>query len=131
MFVEGTTQYRPGLQAEKYVWEMVKTDFSNRKDCFGFLHFPMFKEDLSGRKEIDILLFDCKLGAIVIEVKGFKIDEITGISGHTWLLENIYTSSAEPYNQAEQQLYMLCDEMEKNLCFIKLSVNARMSFYLT
>ncbi len=98
---------------------MVKTDFSNRKDCFGFLHFPMFKEDLSGRKEIDILLFDRELGAVVIEVKGFKIDEITGISGHTWLLENIYTSSAEPYNQAEQQLYMLCDEMEKNPLFYK------------
>ena len=103
LFIEGKTQYyRPGLKAEKYVWQKVKERFSNREDCFGFLHFPMFKKDFSGRKEIDILLFDRELGAVVIEVKGLKIDQIIGIQGHTWLFDEnkFYEKSAEPYGSS-------------------------------
>ncbi|WP_064094119.1 UvrD-helicase domain-containing protein [Rossellomorea aquimaris] len=113
MFIEGTVvDYRPGIDAERLVWDHVKSLFSKR-DSFGFLHFPMFKKNHSEKREIDILLLDREFGATVIEVKGITIDNIVGIQGHKWLYEDFYTKQGEPYNQAMQQLNMLCDDIEK------------------
>jgi superfamily I DNA/RNA helicase len=113
LFIEGAVvDYRPGIDAERHVWDHVKPLFSQR-DSFGFLHFPMFKENHSEKREIDILLMDRMLGATVIEVKGLTIDNIVGIQGHKWLYEDWYSNQGEPYNQAMQQLNMLCDDIEK------------------
>ncbi|MED4689665.1 UvrD-helicase domain-containing protein [Peribacillus frigoritolerans] len=113
MFIEGMVVYRQGIEAERYVWEQVKALFSER-ESFGFLHFPMFKRNHSGKREIDILLVDRELGATVIEVKGININQIEGIQGHIWHFTTDYHSSTgEPFNQAEQQLNMLCDDIEK------------------
>ncbi|MEH6884877.1 UvrD-helicase domain-containing protein [Priestia megaterium] len=113
MFIEGMDIYRPGIEAERYVWERVKAMFSER-ESFGFLHFPMFKKNQTGRKEIDILLVDQEIGATVIEVKGISINQIKGIQGHIWHINTGSSSyTVQPYNQAEQQLNMLCDDIEK------------------
>ncbi len=79
----------------------------------------MFNKNHYGRKEIDILLFDRKLGATVIEVKGININHIESIQGHTWNFKDHRYSTAEPFNQAEQQLNMLCDDIEKKAIFYR------------
>ncbi|MFC4799441.1 UvrD-helicase domain-containing protein [Neobacillus sp. GCM10023253] len=112
MFIEGMVEYRPGIEAEKHVWNYVKTVFSNR-NSFGFLHYPMFKKNHSGKREIDILLVDRELGLNVIEVKGLNINNIVAVQGHIWHYTNFYGDEGQPYNQAEQQLNMLCDDIEK------------------
>lgn len=121
-------EYRPGIEAERYVWEQVKSVFDKR-ESFGFLHFPMFKKDHSSKREIDILLVDHEVGITVIEVKGISINQIKGIQGHIWHCTNgVHSYKGEPYNQAEQQLNMLCDDIEKkdilNRSFSKRAVVA-------
>ncbi|HDR8488132.1 TPA: UvrD-helicase domain-containing protein [Bacillus cereus] len=113
MFIEGMVEYRPGIDAEHYVWKKVKSVFIER-ESFGFLHFPMFKENHASKREIDILLVDREIGITVIEVKGISINQIKGIQGHIWHCTNgVHSYKGEPYNQAEQQLNMLCDDIEK------------------
>ncbi|MFF3024571.1 UvrD-helicase domain-containing protein [Gottfriedia sp. NPDC057948] len=112
MFIEGLVEYRPGIEAERFVWKHVKSEFSSR-ECFGFLHFPMFKKNHAGKREIDILLVDRELGVNIIEVKGINIEQIDYIQGHKWQFRNYHSTSGEPFNQAEQQLNMLCDDIEK------------------
>ncbi|MEM5650804.1 NERD domain-containing protein [Bacillus cereus] len=113
LFIEGMVEYRPGIDAERYVWRKVKSVFIER-ESFGFLHFPMFKENHASKREIDILLVDREIGVTVIEVKGINIKQIQGIQGHIWhFTKDYYVSKGEPFNQAEQQLNMLCDDIEK------------------
>jgi superfamily I DNA and RNA helicase len=64
------------------------------------------------RKEPDILIADSQLGLIVIEIKSVTIDQILAITGHRWEFQNHYTTSSNPYEQAENQLFGLlgyCD----------------------
>ncbi|EOO12793.1 NERD domain-containing protein [Bacillus cereus] len=119
MFIEGMVEYRPGIDAERYVWKKVKSAFIER-ESFGFLHFPMFKENHASKREIDILLVDRDIGVTVIEVKGINIKQIQGIQGHIWhVTKDYYASKGEPFNQAEQQLNMLCDDIEKKDSLIR------------
>ncbi|MFE7911693.1 UvrD-helicase domain-containing protein, partial [Bacillus mobilis] len=55
--------------------------------------------------------------------------QIQGIQGHIWhFTKDYYASKGEPFNQAEQQLNMLCDDIEKkdslNRAFSKRAVVA-------
>jgi ATP-dependent exoDNAse (exonuclease V) beta subunit len=113
LFIEGTIDYRPGIDAEMLVWNKIKSTLSS-EDNIGHLHYPMHKKNHSGKREIDILLVNRELGVSIIEVKGINIKQIDYIQGPIWHYLNYHSKSGDPYNQAEQQLNMLCDHMEKN-----------------
>lgn len=113
MFIQSEVENRIGMDAELKVWNAVKEYFSLR-DSFAFLHYPMFNQNHQGRKEIDILIVDKENGVSVIEVKGIRIDQIETIQGHVWHYCNFYTEKGNPYSQAELQLDMLCNKLEKN-----------------
>ncbi len=68
------------------------------------------------RKEPDILISDSELGLIVIEIKSVTIDRIVATTGHRCEFQNCYTTSSNPYQQAENQLFTLleyCDRQEE------------------
>jgi ATP-dependent exoDNAse (exonuclease V) beta subunit len=113
VFIQTEIENRPGLDAELQVWEAVKRYFTPR-ESFAYLHYPMFNQGHKGRKEIDILIVDRELGLSVIEVKGITIDKIESIQGHIWHYRDFYTDKGDPYNQAELQLNMLTNKIEKN-----------------
>ncbi|MFB2836186.1 pentapeptide repeat-containing protein [Floridanema evergladense] len=107
---------KSGQKGERKVWEAVKSVFFER-ECIAYWRYPIFCEVRKVRKEPDILIADLELGLIVIEVKSITIDQIVAINGHRWELRNFYTSSSNPYEQAENQLFGLlgyCDR-EPNL----------------
>lgn len=107
---------KSGQKGERKVWEAVKSVFSER-ECIAYWRYPIFCAVRKVRKEPDILIADMELGLIVIEVKSITIDQIVAINGHRWELRNFYTSSSNPYEQAENQLFGLlgyCDR-EPNL----------------
>jgi superfamily I DNA and RNA helicase len=107
---------KSGQKGERKVWEAVKSVFSER-ECIAYWRYPIFCAVRKVRKEPDILIADIELGLIVIEVKSITIDQILAINGHRWELRNFYTSSSNPYEQAENQLFGLlgyCDR-EPNL----------------
>ena len=113
MFFEGEVSNKKGSESERFVWERVKEEFQSRI-AFGFLNFPMFKDSHQGRKEIDILLVDKGFGVTVIEVKGISIKQIKHITGGVWHCEGADGPfKISPYTQAEEQLDMLCNDIEK------------------
>ena len=100
-----------GEKAEKLVWDSVQQAFASRQ-CLAYWRYPIFAQDSKLRKEPDILIADRQLGLIVIEVKAIKIEQLVNIQGHRWEYQNFYTSSGNPYQQAEKQLFALlayCD----------------------
>ncbi|NES97706.1 MAG: NERD domain-containing protein, partial [Desertifilum sp. SIO1I2] len=100
-----------GERGEQQVWDSVQLSFARRR-CLGYWRYPIFSPMGKTRKEPDILILDRELGIIVIEVKSLDIDQIVGINGHCWIVQNFYTETLNPYEQAERQLFAVlqyCD----------------------
>ena len=103
-----------GASAEKQVWDQVQKAFSDRA-CVGYWRYPIFSQVGNFRKEPDILLLDRAFGIIIIEVKALVIDQVKQITGHLWQYQNFYTSSGNPYQQAENQLSSLLSYCHQEL----------------
>ncbi len=102
---------KSGEGGEQQVWDAVREVFADR-ECIGYWRYPIFSKVGKSRKEPDILIADSCLGLIVIEIKSVTIDQIVAIAGHRWEFQNYYTTSSNPYEQAENQLFSLlgyCD----------------------
>ncbi|MEQ9485241.1 pentapeptide repeat-containing protein, partial [Coleofasciculus sp. F4-SAH-05] len=100
-----------GEGGEQKTWDAVQNAFRDRT-CIGYWRYPIFSKVGKSRKEPDILIVDAQLGLIVIEIKSVTIDQILAITGHRWEFQNYYTTSSNPYQQAENQLFSLlgyCD----------------------
>ncbi|MEA5537832.1 pentapeptide repeat-containing protein [Limnoraphis robusta Tam1] len=95
-----------GELGERQVWETVCHTFAQRH-CIAYWRYPIFSKTGAFRKEPDILIVDAEFGLIVIEVKSITLEQIVGISGHVWELQQFYTTRITPYQQAENQLYAL------------------------
>ncbi|MEQ8998831.1 MAG: pentapeptide repeat-containing protein [Coleofasciculus sp. B1-GNL1-01] len=100
-----------GEGGEQKTWDAVQQAFRDRT-CIGYWRYPIFSKVGKSRKEPDILIVDAQLGLVVIEIKSVTIDQILAITGHRWEFQNYYTTSSNPYQQAENQLFSLlgyCD----------------------
>jgi superfamily I DNA and RNA helicase len=100
-----------GEASEQKAWDAIREVFADR-ECLGYWRYPIFSKVGKSRKEPDILIADAQLGLIVIEIKSVTIDQIVAITGHRWEFQNYYTTSSNPYEQAENQLFALlgyCD----------------------
>ena len=98
----------PGIDAELDVWERLKRAFDDGDDGVAYHQYPIV--DKGGEKfdhEPDIVILHRELGLIVIEVKGYKIDHIDRIEGHTWHLRNVRQSRSTPNQQARNQAMFL------------------------
>lgn len=107
-FISTNVKDKKGSKAENIVWDAVNDAFYSR-ECIAYLNYPIFSRDFNSRKEPDIFILDKELGAIIIEVKGLKIDNIVAIQGHKWIYKDFYLDEGNPYQQAEQQMYSLID----------------------
>lgn len=124
MFIQSSLVEGPGLAAEQIVWKAVERAF-DVNNSLAIHHFPMFFSNGAGRREVDILIVNELLGVIVIEVKGLNIRQIVNIQGHVWSYKDFYEEKGNPYQQAELQLNMLCNNLEKEpLLYRRLSKRA-------
>lgn len=124
MFIKSSLSEAPGLAAELIVWKAIERAF-DEYDTLAVHHFPMFFSNGAGRREIDILLVNELLGISVIEVKGLNIHQIVNIQGHVWSYKDFYEDIGNPYEQAELQLNMICNYLEKEpLLYRRLSKRA-------
>lgn len=97
-----------GIEAELDVWERLKAAFDSTDAGVAYHQYPIV--DKGGENfdhEPDIVLLHQDLGLLVIEVKGYKIDHIDRIEGHTWYLRNIAQSRSTPHQQARNQALFL------------------------
>ncbi len=110
MFIDaGSDGY--GSDAEKRVFEAVKSAFAKR-DAIGYREYTLFVRQGNVRKKPDILVADQYLGIIIIEVKGFKLEDIYDTNGPVWICSNGYKETINPYEQAENQLFALLEQCE-------------------
>ena len=116
-----------GAVGEKLVWDNVVRAFEAR-NCLAYWRYPIFGTG-KFRKEPDILIADYHSGLIVIEVKAIKIEQLAAIRGHLWQYRNFYTSSGNPYQQAERQLYALLEYCDREP-LLKRQVSARVAIAL-
>ena len=105
-FIATETFNQAGEKGEQQVWNGVCQAFAAR-DCLAYWRYPIFSPSAGVRREPDILILDAEFGLIIIEVKSIDIDQIIGISGHVWQVQDFYTTAINPYQQAEQQLFAL------------------------
>ncbi|MCP2034154.1 DNA helicase-2/ATP-dependent DNA helicase PcrA [Planomicrobium sp. HSC-17F08] len=111
MYIPTALNDAPGLKAEINVWKAITSAF-NEEETLAIHHYPMFFANGLGRREIDILLINTLLGVCVIEVKGINITQIKEIRGHQWIYTDFYEEQSSPFEQAENQLQMLCKHLE-------------------
>ncbi|MGM0775942.1 MAG: UvrD-helicase domain-containing protein [Bacillota bacterium] len=113
MFIPTSLTDAPGLKAELDAWKAITLAF-DEKSALAIHHYPMFFSNGAGRREIDILIVHPQLGVCVIEVKGININQLKGIEGHKWTYKDYYEDQSSPFEQAENQLNMLCSFLEEN-----------------
>jgi superfamily I DNA and RNA helicase len=101
-----------GQKGEQLVWEIIKQAFVDR-ECLAYWRYPIFSQVGKFRKEPDILIVDRIFGLIIIEVKSIAIAQIVSINGHRWQYQNFYTTSGNPYQQAENQLFTLLEYSDR------------------
>ncbi|HBL14237.1 MAG TPA: DNA/RNA helicase, partial [Cyanobacteria bacterium UBA11162] len=94
------------------------------RNCIGYWRYPIFSKVGKSRKEPDILIADFYLGLIIIEIKSVTIDQILAIRGHRWEFQNYYTTSSNPYEQAENQLFALLGYCDREP-FLRRKVSGR------
>lgn len=103
---------RKGQIYEDFVYEYVK-DYFIEKDFIGLKSYDIFNSNFSGKREIDILFLHREYGIIIIEVKGLHINNIISISGEKWTYKDFYTEYGNPYKQADSQLKLLMNHLNK------------------
>jgi superfamily I DNA and RNA helicase len=108
-FIASTVEEsEPGAEAELEVWDRVKSAFGSEDYGVAYHKYPII--DKGGNRfdhEPDIVLLHQKYGLVVIEVKGYHINHIDRIEGHTWYLEGTAQRTAKPHAQARSQANFL------------------------
>lgn len=105
-FIQGDNFDRVGGKWEEIVWNKVKEGMGQR-NILGYSRYPLFSSIGEKRKEPDILLLDKELGLIIIEVKGYSINNIEKIECNNWILKDSYEKTSNPLAQAEDYLYSI------------------------
>jgi superfamily I DNA and RNA helicase len=111
-FITTESLGRRGEVGERQVWAAIKRTFSDR-ECVVYWRYPIFSQFGKTRKEPDILIADLELGLIIVEVKSLRIEQIVSIVGHSWYLQNFYSNTINPYEQAESQLFALLEYSDR------------------
>lgn len=112
-FIPGDNFDRDGGEAEKKVWDSIKNAFSGR-EVLGYSRYPLFAKVGQRLKEPDILLIDKKEGLIIVEVKGFYIEDIDRLEMNNWTMKNCYERTVNPVSQVEDYLYKVKGSFDEN-----------------
>lgn len=112
-FIQGDDFDREGGKYEELVWKALKSSFSKR-EVLGYSRYPLFSRDGLKKKEPDILLLDKIFGLIVIEVKGFAINDIEQIQPNKWTIKSSYDRAINPLAQVEDYLFLLKGKFDFN-----------------
>ncbi len=108
-FISSTAdESAPGIDAELEVWERLKEAFDSEDYGVAYHKYPVV--DKGGNRfdqEPDFVLLHQEYGLVVVECKGYQIDHIDRIEGHTWYLQNISQDTSTPHAQARNQANFL------------------------
>ncbi|WP_226021906.1 nuclease-related domain-containing DEAD/DEAH box helicase [Halomicrobium salinisoli] len=98
----------PGGEAELAVWERLKDAFDADERGVLYHQYPIF--DKGGHRfdrKPDFVCLHEELGLLIVECKGYTIDQIDYIAGDTWHLRGISQDKSAPLEQARDQGFHL------------------------
>ncbi|MUL39383.1 DEAD/DEAH box helicase [Gloeocapsopsis dulcis] len=99
-------------KAQKKVWEWLKDAFKDEEGV-AYYRYPIFTKTGRLNREPDILILHRELGLWVIECKGCFIDNIKGIQGHEWQMNNWYRETDTPVAQAEDEMFAIKNKLDE------------------
>jgi hypothetical protein len=99
---ELTTENR----GENQVWRLLQEAYSD-VDGFAYHRFPIYLPSGYYGYEADVVLVTRDAGVIVVECKGYHIENLGRIEGHQWHLENWTRDIEHPVRQARDQMFAL------------------------
>lgn len=98
----------PGAEAEFEVWGRLRQAFDSEERGVIYHQYPIIEK--AGQRfdrKPDFVILHEELGLLVIECKGYLINHIDYIEGHTWHLRGIRQNRSAPYEQAQNQGFHL------------------------
>ena len=98
----------PGGAAELSVWDSLRQCFDSSEEGILYHQYPIIEKggNQFDRKP-DFVLLHQEYGLVILECKGYRIDQIEEISGDTWTLQVMTQRTATPLEQARDQGYHL------------------------
>ncbi|WP_050033911.1 DEAD/DEAH box helicase [Halorubrum halophilum] len=98
----------PGGEAELNVWNRLKRAFNTDERGVLYHQYPIIQKggNRFDRKPDFVLLHE-EMGLVILECKGYTIDQIDRIEGDTWILEGVTQKTASPLEQARDQGFHL------------------------
>ncbi|VTT86295.1 hypothetical protein DM2_2333 [Halorubrum sp. DM2] len=98
----------PGGEAELKVWNRLKRAFDKNERGVLYHQYPIIQKggNRFDRKPDFVLLHE-DMGLVILECKGYTIDQIDRIEGDTWILEGVTQKTASPLEQARDQGFHL------------------------
>lgn len=102
------TENTSGGAAELEVWDRLKDAFNPDERGVLYHQYPII-DKTGGRfdRMPDFVIFHETLGLVILECKGYTIDQVDRIEGDTWYLNEVSQSTAAPLEQARQQGFAL------------------------
>ena len=98
----------PGGEAELAVWARLKDAFDPDENGVLYHQYPIFnKGGHRFDRKPDFVLLHEELGLIIVECKGYTVDQIDYIAGETWHLRGTRQDQAAPVEQARDQGFHL------------------------
>lgn len=108
------TESDSGGEAELKVWNRLKRCFDDNDLGVLYHQYPIISKggDRFDRKPDFVLLHD-EMGLVILECKGYTIDQIERIEGDTWILKGMTQRTASPLEQARDQGFFLRSFFER------------------
>jgi superfamily I DNA and RNA helicase len=99
----------PGGEAELEVWSRLRQAFDSNDRGVVYHQYPIIQKQEGNRfdRKPDFVVLHEDLGLIIVECKGYTIDQINRIEGERWILRNCRQQSTTPQEQARDQGYHL------------------------
>jgi len=102
----------PGTAAERTVWERLKRCFGVDDVGVCYYRYPIVDpQNDEHDREADFVLLHRDHGLVVVECKGFQIDNIERIEGQRWELTGLRQDATAPYSQARDQGFRIRSPM--------------------
>lgn len=101
-----------GVEAELEVWDRLKRCFTPDDVGVCYYRFPIVDEHSAELdREADFVLLHQRYGLVVLECKGYTIDQIESIEGARWNLSGTSQEAAAPYSQARDHGFRIRSPM--------------------
>jgi hypothetical protein len=90
--------------AQRAVWDALRRALAGHPGA-AYYRYHIFPRDARFGREPDVLILHRDLGAVVLECKGCRADNVAAVNGTEWVMRDFYADRLFPVLQAEEQMF--------------------------